>query len=208
MHQAFSREVVRARAKLPPPLPRHPHTRTHPQLPLQPSCISREVVRGPWPPLPAPPHTRPTHSCTPHTYAELQPKLLCTGPSHGKREYPSHTPAHPNPSPNPNPTPSALTFSPSCVFFWAGARLLHGNPYAASAATPPLLPYPPSSTPIPPSSHRPNPFSCAQVRAYCTANAMQRQRRLYKVVVMLDMKGMGMAHLSKRLISIVNVNGG
>jgi hypothetical protein len=46
------------------------------------------------------------------------------------------------------------------------------------------------------------------VRAYCTANAMQRQRRLYKVVVMLDMKGMGMAHLSKRLISIVNVNGG
>jgi hypothetical protein len=31
---------------------------------------------------------------------------------------------------------------------------------------------------------------------------------LYKVVVLLDMKGMGMAHVSKRLISIVKVRGG
>ena len=44
-----------------------------------------------------------------------------------------------------------------------------------------------------------------QVRAYCTANSIRRQKRLYKVVVLLDMKSMGMAHVSKRLMSIVKV---
>lgn len=46
-------------------------------------------------------------------------------------------------------------------------------------------------------------FSREVVRAYCTANSIRRQKRLYKVVVLLDMKSMGMAHVSKRLMSIV-----